>query len=119
MESQSLSPVELHVVLVPLDTVQLVSPQAEVTNQPEAVSHLQDRQFSSREEESFKHQDWQRSRLKIDKVGHIKAGSLITICMINVCLSSTSLRQFSLSISISCQLDKCLSGSRPTTWSYL
>ena len=48
MESQSLSPVELHVVLVPLDTVQLVSPQAEVTNQPEAVSHLQDRQFSSR-----------------------------------------------------------------------
>ena len=51
MESQSLSPVELHVVLVPLDAVQLVSPQAEVTNQPEAVSHLQDRQFSSREEE--------------------------------------------------------------------
>ena len=54
MESQSLSPVELHVVLVPLDTVQLVSPQAEVTNQPEAVSHLQDRQFSSREEEEEK-----------------------------------------------------------------
>lgn len=54
MESQSLSPVELHVVLVPLDAVQLVSPQAEVTNQPEAVSHLQDRQFSSREEEEEK-----------------------------------------------------------------
>ena len=63
MESQSLSPVELHVVLVPLDTVQLVSPQAEVTNQPEAVSHLQDRQFSSREEEEEEKPVIQTSRL--------------------------------------------------------
>ena len=38
------SPVELHVVLVPLHTVELVSAQAEVTHQPQPLPDLQDKQ---------------------------------------------------------------------------
>lgn len=40
MEVSLPSPVELHVILVPLDTVQLVLSQSEVADQPEPLPDL-------------------------------------------------------------------------------